>query len=314
MEDFEHCATVEYEYSGEPPQHANGRVPFNPDGLHAIEHVRRMHGGAQAQLMKCSDDHYYVVKFMNNLQGAKILFNELLGARLAACLGLPVAASEIVYVDQQLINLCPGMIIERSRGTSPCQGGWSFGSRLPVDQRDGNLFGFLPFYRVKNHRDFLGMLVFDKWTCNTDGRQVVFYRKDTHDLHSAVMIDQGFCFNAAEWNFPDSPLRGRYSLPEVYDNVTGIDSFEPWLTRLEREINSDSLAKAAEGIPQGWHNTCGGAVSKLLSQLDHRRGRVRELLWSARKSSDMFPNWGANKTSAAVGLDDKHGRPDFSTP
>src|SRR3974390_1735701 len=25
------------------------------------------------------------------------------------------------------------------------------------------------------------------------------------------MIDQGFCFNAGEWNFPDAPLRGLYA-------------------------------------------------------------------------------------------------------
>src|ERR1700730_18205860 len=116
VENFDHCGTVEYEYSADPQEHANGKGLYTSDGLYAIEHVRRMRGGAQAQLMKCSDEHYYVVKFMNNLQGAKILFNELLGSRLAACLGLPVAASEIVYVDQELINLCPGMIIERSRG------------------------------------------------------------------------------------------------------------------------------------------------------------------------------------------------------
>jgi hypothetical protein len=294
VESFEPYGTVAFEYSMDPEEHAYGKAPFTSDGIHAIAHVRRMRGGAQAQLMRCSDEHYYVVKFMNNLQGAKILFNELLGARLAACLGLPVAASEIVFVDQELIDLYPQMTIEQSCGRSPCQGGWSFGSRLPVDPRDGHVYDSLPFYRVKNHKDFLGMLVFDKWTCNTDGRQVVFYRQDPCDLHSAVMIDQGFCFNAAEWNFPDSPLRGRYSLPEVYDNVTGMDSFEPWLTRLECQIDGDSLAKAAEGIPQDWHDTGGSAVVKLLDQLNRRRNRVRDLLWSARKSSDMFPHWGAN--------------------
>jgi hypothetical protein len=26
--------------------------------------------------------------------------------------------------------------------------------------------------------------------------------------YHTVMIDQGFCFNAGEWNFPDAPLCG----------------------------------------------------------------------------------------------------------
>ncbi|HXA81629.1 MAG TPA: hypothetical protein VNY56_00895 [Methylomirabilota bacterium] len=29
---------------------------------------------------------------------------------------------------------------------------------------------------VLNLTDFCGMLVFDKWTCNTNGRQAIFYR------------------------------------------------------------------------------------------------------------------------------------------
>jgi hypothetical protein len=32
----------------------------------AVEHVRRMRGGAQAHLMRCDDEAYYVVKFQDN--------------------------------------------------------------------------------------------------------------------------------------------------------------------------------------------------------------------------------------------------------
>jgi HipA-like kinase len=57
--------------------------------LHAVEQIRRMRGGAQSHLMRCSDDNSYVVKFQNNLQHRRILVNELLGTRLAGRLGLP---------------------------------------------------------------------------------------------------------------------------------------------------------------------------------------------------------------------------------
>jgi hypothetical protein len=49
----------------------------------AVQHIRRMRGGAQGQLMRCSDDHSYVVKFRNNPQHHRILANELLATRLA---------------------------------------------------------------------------------------------------------------------------------------------------------------------------------------------------------------------------------------
>jgi hypothetical protein len=53
----------------------------------ALEQIRRMRGGAQSHLMRCSDGEYYVVKFQNNPQGVRILANELLATRLGARLG-----------------------------------------------------------------------------------------------------------------------------------------------------------------------------------------------------------------------------------
>lgn len=303
MRTLENCTSAERDYAVDlrsgSNQNGNRPAMHRSQGVRAVEHVRRMRGGSQPQLMRCSDKNYYVVKFPNNPQGAKVLFNELLGSRLAAHLGLPVAVGEIILVDQRLIDLFPEMIIEQVRGRVPCQAGECFGSRLPVDASYGNVYDFSSLRNVKNRKGFLGMLVFDKWTCNTDRRQVVFYRQDGCTQYSAVMIDQGFCFNSTEWNFPDSPLCGRYSLPEVYDSVRGIDSFEPWLTRLESEIDEDSLAAAAEGIPQAWHEADGCAVAELLDRLNRRRSRVRELLWSLWKSSQMFPRWIASSVSTA---------------
>jgi len=33
--------------------------------IQAIQHIRRMRGGAQSHLMRCADSNYYVVKFQN---------------------------------------------------------------------------------------------------------------------------------------------------------------------------------------------------------------------------------------------------------
>jgi hypothetical protein len=66
----------------------------------AVEQVRRMRGGAQSHLMRCSNQAYYMVKFQNNPQGLRILANELLGTGLAARLGLSVAEPEVVEVRE----------------------------------------------------------------------------------------------------------------------------------------------------------------------------------------------------------------------
>jgi hypothetical protein len=97
--------------------------------LYAVEQIRRMRGGAQSQLMRCSDENYYVVKFQNNPQHRRILVNELLGTRLARRLGLPTTPVEIIYVHQELIELTPELCMEMPRARVPCQAGAQFGFR-----------------------------------------------------------------------------------------------------------------------------------------------------------------------------------------
>ncbi len=84
--------------------------------LQALEQIRRMRGGAQSQLMRCSDGCYYVVKFQNNPQHRRILVNELLGTRLAGRLGLPITPAEIIDVSEELIRLTPELCMEMPPG------------------------------------------------------------------------------------------------------------------------------------------------------------------------------------------------------
>jgi hypothetical protein len=279
--------------------------------LFATEQIRRMRGGAQSHLMRCSDGNYYVVKFQNNPQHRRILVNELLGTRLAARLGLPTTAVEIVHVSEGLIRLTPELCMEMPRSRVPCQAGPQFGSRYPGDPRILTLFDFLPdeqLRAVENLYQFAGMLVFDKWTCNTNGRQTLFFRGELRHPHAlggghearedrdgdyeTVMIDQGFCFNAGEWNYPDAPLRGLYARNRVYEGVTGMESFAPWLERLEKSITERVLEKIRGEIPSEWYEDDYDTVTQLLEQLYRRRTRVPELLLAAKNTTRQpFPNW-----------------------
>lgn len=261
----------------------------------AIEQIRRMRGGAQSHLMRCADGGYYVVKFQNNPQGARILANELLGTRLAARLGLPTPAVAVIEVRERLIEYTEDLVIQFGRGSARCRAGRQFGSRYPGLPAETTVYDFLPDEQMRavvNLVDFCGMLVFDKWTCNTNGRQAIFFRSAEETGYQARMIDQGFCFNAGEWNFPDAPLRGLYARHRVYESVRGIESFEPWLTRVETKITGATLDDIASEIPPEWYNFDPEPLEKMLAQLLRRRGLVRELIVSAWKSSAQpFPNW-----------------------
>jgi hypothetical protein len=140
----------------------------------ADERVRRIRGGAPSHLMRRSDGSYYVVKFQNNPQGLRVLANELLGTRLAARLGLRVPKPEIIEVRAELIANTEHLVIQLGRGGAPCRPGKQFGSCYPGHPAETVVYGFLPdehLRQVPNLADFQGMLVFDKWTCNTNGRK-----------------------------------------------------------------------------------------------------------------------------------------------
>jgi hypothetical protein len=303
--------------------------------LRALEQIRRMRGGAQSHLMRCSDGHYYVVKFQNNPQHRRVLVNELLGTRLAARLGLPTTPVAVLEVSEELIRYTPELCVELPRARTPCVAGLQFGSRFPGDPRRLALYDFLPdeqLREVANLHDFAGMLVFDKWTCNTNGRQTLFYARDAEReteqlarkdsplpvrvpargasaavraefgeagepertgqvIYKTKMIDQGFCFNAGEWNFPDAPLRGLYARNRVYQGVIGMESFAPWLQRLER-MGEVALDEIGREIPSQWYADDYDALMRLLEQIYRRRHRLPDLILQSKKSNRQpFPNW-----------------------
>jgi hypothetical protein len=255
-----------------------------------------MRGGAQSHLMRCEDGNYYVVKFQNNPQGVRILANEMLAGKLAQALGLPVSAPEAVEVSDWLIEHTPEMYIEAGKERVRCAGGFQFGSLFPCDPLRFPVYDFLPdtlLETIRNRHSFPGMLVFDKWTCNCDSRQLVFHRWSSGDSspYTATMIDQGFCFNANQWSFPDAPLRGLYPRFSVYADVVGLDSFEPFLSRLEN-LGDDILEDAAASVPPEWYEGKTEELSALLCELSERRRKVASMIRSCVQSEKQpFPRW-----------------------
>ncbi len=273
---------------------------FEPRGrllpVTAVQHVRRMRGGAQGHLMRCDDGNYYVVKFRNNPQHLRVLANEFLATRLAESVGLPVPCTEVVDVNDWLVEHTPELSIQLAGSTIPCQAGLQFGSKYVVNPSEGQVFDYLPMEmleRVRNLQTFAGMLAMDKWTGNANGRQAAFWRKLRERKYTVSFIDQGYCFNAGEWSFPDVPIRGVYARNEVYAGVRGWESFEPWLSAIE-EIDQDYVWSVAGEIPPEWYGDW-DALESLTCALLKRRSKVRELITAFRMSSRQpFPNWVEN--------------------
>lgn len=269
----------------------------------ATQAIRKMRGGAQSQLMLGADSNLWVVKFQNNPQHIRVLANELIATRLAAALGLTVPATDVVEVTPWLVANTADMQYELGQGIRERYApGLHFGSQFVGGLMPGQAVDYLPDQQldeVRNLAEFSGMLALDKWAGNCNGRQAVFTRNARERKYRANFIDQGFCFNAGEWTFPDSPLRGIFVRNRVYTRVTGWDSFEPWLHRIEA-MQPGTLWEIAEAVPPEWYGGNLDDMERLMEQMLSRRSRVRELILSFRNSDRApFPLW-AQTAAVAV--------------
>lgn len=280
--------------------------------IYAMQHVRRMRGGSQSHLLRASDNHFYICKFQNNPQDIRILANEYLATRLAALLGLPVPEVAIIDVPEWLIQNSLELKIDIGGGLlRPCTSGPQFGARYIADPHTTSVFDYLPesmLTRIANIRDFSRVLAFDKWTGNADGRQAVFAKQPNQRRYTAWFIDQGYCFNAGEWSFSDSPLRGVFGRNAVYEHVAGWDAFEPTLSRIEA-ITEDTISDIASEVPPEWFRHDSNALSRLITTLHQRRLSVRNLITGFRKSTrNPFPNWMDSEPARPIQPDTKpHG-------
>ena len=268
--------------------------------IKAITHIRPMNGGSKAHMCTCSDGYNYIVKFQNNPQGNRTLANDLLGTLLARYMGLPVPDPAIVEVTEDLTPGKRDRMLRYDPGANLGPPGKCFGSkyltpRMPGSHRPSSVVpGDLNrayLSKLRNLEDFAGMLVFDKWACNTDHRQVIFVR-DEGGRDSVVMIDFGYCFHAHNWRFPPYRSIGVFGEWYVYNAIEGMEAFEPWLQLLENDLNQDVLTSLAGLIPPIWYDFDRHALTALLTSLNERRKLVRESLRHCCSTNQhSFRNW-----------------------
>lgn len=262
----------------------------------AVQQIRRMQGGAQGHLMLGADGNAYVVKFQNNPQHLRVLANEFLASRIAKAAGLMAPEVDLIEVSDWLVKHTAELEIDLGHDRVKCKPGLQFGSRFVGGMMPGQVVDFLPeekLAEVMNLAEFAGILALDKWTGNCNGRQAVFVRKQRERRYRAVFIDFGYCFHAGSWEFEDAPLRGVYYRNVVYGHITGWESFEPWLTRLET-MDADTIWAAAEEVPPEWYGGDLGEMEALVERLLARRSRIRELIEDfGRSDRRPFPKWSA---------------------
>jgi hypothetical protein len=265
-----------------------------------------MRGGAQSHLIQADDGELYVVKFTNNPQHRRILVNEWLASAFLRYLQIHVPETAPIHLTREFIEESPDLFLSVGPRRESVPPGVHFGSRMSVHPDRVAVFDFLPdklLAKVENLPDFLGTLVFDKWACNADSRQAVFFRarakawtpikgeRPARVGFFAQMIDHGFAFNGPHWLFHDSPIQGLYFRDSVYQDVRSLDSFQPWLDMV-RNFPIEVIDSAWKEIPRDWLREDEAELEGLLDSLVKRRARIPELIEELhRHKPKVFPNW-----------------------
>ena len=95
------------------------------------------------------------------------------------------------------------------------------------------------------------------------------------------MIDHGFAFDGPHWNFPESPVQGLYLRKLVYENVSALADFEPWLDRI-LHFPEEVVDRAYKQVPPEWIDGEETEFEQMLEKLLRRRKRVPELISDVR--------------------------------
>lgn len=266
--------------------------------------IRKMRGISQSHLVLGSDGHHYVVKFMGNPKGDLSVAADFIGSRLGARLGLPVAETGIIWLDEETLadDQWPTLDQSTTGGLKPVkvQPGPHFYSKLPAEPPLA-IYDFLPDSLLEGAgQHFAEALLFDLWRRSTTNRQAVFVRQPETRAFSPVFID----FGGVEWSLGERGPAAWKPIPTavcsaVYREVLGPRAFARAQMRIN-QLNDSFLAGLADSLPEQWLTSRQFAVVwASLEKLAADRSRLPEKVRKFCNSHpDLFPRWQSGQASS----------------
>lgn len=206
--------------------------------------------------------------------GGPLVANELIGARLARELGLPVA-------ELQCIKFRGRHGIVSIAVTAPWRRRWR---ELPRTIRENVHQHFV------NPDGLFGMFVFDVFTYNIDrrsGKNLIVYRDRGESLLNWYLIDHGHALfgspykwkRIGRWTDPVwDQIMPQYYLPRgLKSQITCFSQLEPWIEKCE-SLPDDTLRAIVSDVPAKFLPR--RVADNILSILQYRRARLRRILRS----------------------------------
>jgi hypothetical protein len=255
-------------------------IPKNRCGPVRIESViRKMRGGSQAHMVRADNGKLYVAKFADNPQGSQILISEWICTFVLQYFRISAPELCILELESDMANDPELYFSGRTR--RKIKAGRHLGIEVPVDPFKTALFDQLParmLGKVVNAADFAKVFVVDRWLCQQDYRQAVFYRDRSSPNMRAVFIDNGHGLGGLEWDFRDSHLDGLYFDRTVYETIPMKEICRETLDRIE-EFDTDLLYDVAQAMPPEWLGpSAESRFRDVLNTVCHRRRSLRSLV------------------------------------
>jgi hypothetical protein len=213
--------------------------------------VCKLRGGSQSILAEASDGLLYVVKFINNLQGPNLLFNEAVGTELYRACGLPVPIWKPLLISDSFLDANQNCWIQMPEGSLRPAAGLCFGSQF-LNGSGKHILEILPgnsFKRVSERANFWLAWAIDICFDHLDNRQALFLQRANGGL-DAYFVDHGSLFGGPNGDQTPAFRASRYLDPRIYPWVSSQQLSD--LQGVAGNLNSDGIWQTIGMLPDEW--------------------------------------------------------------
>ncbi len=250
--------------------------------IEAIKYIEPMKKGeTKPHLMECSDGKHYVVKFMSNPVGKKILVHEYIANELAKYLYLPIAEGQVIYISEEFIAKT-SEIAEFNVEVGPHFGCLYFKNKARPTRKER-------IQKCTNLDQMAGVIVFDHWVRNRDRANNYWNLiiDEGESFNKLYMIDHAGCFFSSRRDV--KTLRGSAHYMDVFWGEM-YNQFAPFLldenifnhytSAIERFPNEE-IKKIVYSTPTEWEankNELDALVDYLILRKEKVKVPIKNLL------------------------------------
>ena len=245
--------------------------------LMAVEYLGGVGVGVTLpQFFRAHDGNVYVVKFQNNRLGYRVLVSEFYAAKIGAIMGLCFPASDIIKIDEQMLNDNPCLL------DLGLESGLHFASRY---LEHAEYVGKDRIYKAINVKEMAGVVLFDHMFHNADRaknqRNLLLHLEN--EEYKIYAIDNSHLFRSSRWTLDSFHKLGTKITTYYFQHYRSLlkdilssQDFIPYVD-IVKNISNEQIDCIIQEIPQEW--LPGEAERMALAEFTKIRRDMAEEIW-----------------------------------